>query len=162
MKKCLFLLLMLISVSVMGQDTYKVYCELVGQGRILSTKVNVSVDFGQETSFWKQSSNQYLVDEDGKMIKFNSMVDAMNYMGRLGWEFEQAYTVTTGQQNVYHWLLSKEVTGDVESMDGITTIEQYKKAEKQSEESEVEEEKQDKPKKKRRVINDDVYFNPRP
>ncbi len=35
------------------------------------------------------------------------MVDAMNYMGKRGWEFEQAYVVTIGNQNVYHWLLSK-------------------------------------------------------
>lgn len=83
------------------------------------------------------------------------MVDAMNYMGRLGWEFEQAYVVTVGQQNVYHWLLSKKISDDEEINAGFTTIEQYKKAEEQSEE-------QDKPKKKRRVTNDDVYFNARP
>ena len=37
----------------------------------------------------------------------------MNYMGTLGWEFEQAYVVTLGSgagaSNVYHWLLSKYV-----------------------------------------------------
>lgn len=38
------------------------------------------------------------------------MVDAMNYMGALGWEFQQAYVVTTGQQNVYHWLMRKNFT----------------------------------------------------
>jgi hypothetical protein len=35
------------------------------------------------------------------------MVDALNYMGSDQWEFVQAYIVTTGQQNVYHWLLKK-------------------------------------------------------
>lgn len=154
-KKCLFFIMMLISVNVMGQDTHRVYCELLGQGRFMSNKVTVSVDFGQYTSFWKSYSNQFLVDENGKKIKFNSMVDAMNYMGRLGWEFEQAYVVTVGQQNVYHWLLSKKISDDEEINAGFTTIEQYKKAEEQSE-------GQDKPKKKRRVTNDDVYFNARP
>lgn len=43
-----------------------------------------------------------MVDETGKNIVFNSMVDAMNFMGKLGWEFEQAYVVTMGGQNVYH------------------------------------------------------------
>lgn len=33
----------------------------------------------------------------------------MNYMGRLGWKFEQAYVVTSSNQNVYHWLLSKDI-----------------------------------------------------
>ena len=44
------------------------------------------------------------------------MVDAMNYMGKLGWEFEQAYVVTLGSgasgSNVYHWLLSKYIGED--------------------------------------------------
>lgn len=47
-------------------------------------------------------------DENGKNIEFNSMVDAMNYFGKQGWEFVQAYAVTMGNQNVYHWLLKKK------------------------------------------------------
>jgi len=30
-------------------------------------------------------------------------------MGKKGWNFEQAYVVTIGNQNVYHWLMSKQV-----------------------------------------------------
>jgi len=37
------------------------------------------------------------------------MIDAMNFMGAKGWEFVQAYVVTVGKQNVYHWLLKKEI-----------------------------------------------------
>jgi len=37
------------------------------------------------------------------------MVDAMNFMGTLGWEFVQAYVVTESNQNVYHWLLKMEI-----------------------------------------------------
>ncbi len=62
------------------------------------------VDFGQAASYFEDKS---LRDENGNRIVFNSMVDAMNYMGRDGWEFVQAYVVTVGQQNVYHWLLKK-------------------------------------------------------
>jgi prophage tail gpP-like protein len=75
----------------------------------MRTKVTISIDFGQETSFWQQHAQKQLVDAQGREMKFNSMVDAMNYMGSLGWEFEQAYVVTVGQQNVYHWLMSKLV-----------------------------------------------------
>lgn len=38
------------------------------------------------------------------------MVDAMNWMGSQGWEFAQAYVVTMGGQNVYHWLLKKDIS----------------------------------------------------
>ena len=76
--------------------------------------------------------NNKLVDENGKKITFNSMVDAMNYMGKLGWEFEQAYVVTTNNQNVYHWLLSKDVVDNDEAEEGITTKGQFKKQQKEN------------------------------
>ena len=59
--------------------------------------------------------------------EFNSMVDAMNYMGKRNWEFEQAYVVTTSNQNVYHWLLSKEVTSDEQIKEGFMTKEEFDK-----------------------------------
>lgn len=114
----------------------KVYIEIVGYSKPFSKKVNVEVDFGQVRNFY--DFNRFLVDKQtGKIIKFNSMVDAMNYLGRLGWDFEQAYVAPEvnktmkgfggGPQNVYHWLLSKTVTNDSEITQGITTKRDIKK-----------------------------------
>lgn len=112
MKKVLLLsFFTILSVCMFSQEKNYIYCELVGTGKFLSNKVNVQVDFGQATSFWKGVG--YLKDDKGKAITFNSMVDAMNYMGREGWEFVQAYVVTTSNQNVYHWLLKQEVEKEV-------------------------------------------------
>ena len=157
MKKCLFLMLMFISISmgVVAQKPYKVFCELLGTGKLFSNKVTVTVDFGQETSFWFGSSNQYLVDDNGKAIKFNSMVDAMNYMGKRGWVFEQAYVVTTNQQNVYHWLLSKEVTQDEPIGEGINTKQDFDDNQESNKLEESDKKKDSH--KKRRKITDDVY-----
>jgi hypothetical protein len=65
--------------------------------------VTVVIDYGEETKFF--SDNRLRDEETGKVHAFNSMVDALNYMGSNGWEFVQAYVVTNGQQNVYRWLL---------------------------------------------------------
>ena len=48
-----------------------------------------------------------MVDESGKEIEFNSMVDAMNYLAKFRWKFEQAYVVTNENtnQNIYHWII---------------------------------------------------------
>lgn len=114
---------LLCSIAAMGQK--KVYCELVGTEKLLSNKMNVSVDFGQENKIF---SNQSLVDEKGRPIVFNSMVDAMNKMSELGWEFEQAYIVMIGGTsqgstitNVHHWILSKTVGDDEGAGDGLKT-----------------------------------------
>ncbi len=104
---------------------HKVYCELLGSQKFLSAKCTVEIDMGQNPY-----ENKKLVDENGKKITFNSMIDAMNYMGKLGWTFEQAYVVTVGNQNVYHWLLSKDVVEDSEAGEGLTTKEQFKEKQK--------------------------------
>jgi len=49
--------------------------------------------------------------ETGKVKKFMSMIDAMNYMGDRGWEFIQAYAITYNNQNVYHYILKRPKKG---------------------------------------------------
>ena len=111
MKKIIFLMLMFVSVNVMAQESYKVFCELLGMGKFMSTKVIVTVDFGQKTKYWSGDAKQYLVDDEGEKLEFNSMVDAMN-------------------QNTYHWLLSKKVTSDEQLKEGLITKEEYDKKHK--------------------------------
>lgn len=68
-------------------------------------KVNITIDFGQDMKWYQD--NRLKDPETGKSMTFNSMIDALNYMGKQGWAFEQAYAVTQGNQNVYHYLLRK-------------------------------------------------------
>lgn len=120
MKKILLILILFVGIIVDAQEPYKVYVELVGiQKGLFSEKVTITVDFGQEVSFWKRGRDNKIVDENGKDIVFNTMVDAMNFMGKRGWQFVQAYVVTEGNSNVYHWLLSKVVTSDDQIKDGF-------------------------------------------
>lgn len=139
MKRLLFVLFILVSVSVFCQEKpKKVFCELLGSTKFMSSKVNVTIDFGQSVSSWSGRSKQGLVDENGKAIEFNSMVDAMNYMGALGWVFEQAYVVTSsGNQNVYHWLLSKDVTSKDELKEGFKTKDDFDKDKKKKEDENI-------------------------
>lgn len=125
MKKILIICFLACSLSMFAQEKpHKCFCEIVGTGNITGTKVKVEIDFGQAKSFWGQHKDRFLVDEKGNKIKFNSMVDAMNYMAKFGWVFEQAYVITEkgiSDQNVYHFLLSKDITSDEEIMEGIVT-----------------------------------------
>ena len=103
-----------------SEKPFKVFVELIGhQANFFSTKVKVSMDFGEQSAWASIGGKDGVVDESGQLIKFNSMVDALNYMGERGWKFEQAYTVTAGNQNVYHWLMSKEVSDYSEIKTGI-------------------------------------------
>lgn len=93
--------------SIQSKKSYA-YCELVGTKGVFSTKVKVEVDFGQAVSFFNQ--DRRLKDENGNSIQFNSMIDALNSMGSKGWVFVQAYAITMGNTNVYHYLLKKETS----------------------------------------------------
>lgn len=103
----------------------RAYIEIVGQNQLFSSKMKVSVDYGQASSWWDGYDRGMLVDENGKEIKFNSMIDAMNYMSALGWMFMQAYVVPDGNKDavggVVHWLLYKDVNDPSEITEGFST-----------------------------------------
>ena len=63
----IFLILSLtIFTSAFSQDTTMVeqYCEVVATGRLLSNKVTIDIDYGEERSIWK---DHRLKEEDGSL-----------------------------------------------------------------------------------------------
>lgn len=122
-----------------------VFAELLGTHTNLlgiGKSATVEVDFGEEYFKWIPDNRNLLVDENGKAIKFNSMVDAMNYMGERGWKFEAAYVVTVANQNVIHWLMSKVIPITENARKGIIQGRDLKKK-----------------KKKQEHLNDPIYGN---
>jgi len=95
-------------VELNKKDAKEEYCMILATSKLLSTKLTIQVDFGQEWSFWKDKRS--LKDETGKRIEFNSVIDALNYMAADGWEFVNAYAITVGQQNVYHYVMKRFLT----------------------------------------------------
>ena len=72
------------------------------------------------------SSKLKFVNEKGKEIDFNSMVDAANYMVQRGWVFQQTYSSLYGGSPIIHWIFFK----DAETKEGILTKEEYQKKKK--------------------------------
>jgi hypothetical protein len=85
------------------------YVQIVGTSRLLSNKVTIEIDFGQENKLFSSDKDTRIKDANGKNLVFNSMVDALNFMTKNGYEFVQAYAFSAGSnQNVYHYLLRKK------------------------------------------------------
>ena len=84
------------------------YVEIVGTSRVLSSKLTVEIDFGQENKLFSSDKDTRIKDVNGKNMIFNSMIDALNFMTKNGYEFVQAYAVTISSQNVYHYLLRRK------------------------------------------------------
>lgn len=81
------------------------YVQIVGTSKLFSTKLTIQIDFGQRTKFFSSGKETILKDEDEKTLEFNSMIDALNFMSKNGFEFVNAYAITVSNQNVYHYLL---------------------------------------------------------
>jgi len=69
---------------------------VIATGKLFSNKVSIQVDFGQETSWWKGNHGDAIKDETGKLVSFNSVIDALNYMASKGWIFVNAYALSEG------------------------------------------------------------------
>jgi hypothetical protein len=93
MNKKLFLLVAVLccAISSFAQELKApdyVYCELSESPRLFSAKVNIQIDFGQERALFRD--NRFRDEETGRIKKFNSFIDALNYMSAEGWELAQA------------------------------------------------------------------------
>ena len=106
MKKILIFAFLLFSfISKAQTEKVEQYCEVLGMSGVFSSKVTVTIDFGDAKSVWKDNR---VKNEDGSVKKFNSMIDALNYMGAEGWKLVNAFPITSGNQNVYHYVFKKE------------------------------------------------------
>jgi hypothetical protein len=81
------------------------YCQVIATPRLLSNVVTIDVDFGAEKSFWRDTR---LKTCEGRLKKFNTVIDALNYMGREGWVFINAYPVRIGETEIYHFAFKKK------------------------------------------------------
>lgn len=114
MKKLLLTNLILVcSLTIKAQTVNNIpikdidveYVQIVGTSRHFSTKLTIQIDFGQRTKFFSFGKETIVKDTDGNAVDFNSMIDALNFMSKNDYEFVNAFAITVGDQNVYHYLL---------------------------------------------------------
>ncbi|MES2649243.1 MAG: hypothetical protein V4717_20360 [Bacteroidota bacterium] len=52
-------------------------------------------------------------DDYGRFKKFNSVIDAVNFLGKEGWKLVNAFPISNGTgPMVYHYVFKKEFTKD--------------------------------------------------
>lgn len=112
-----------VGIVLFAQTPYKTYCNLIGDENSLKKGVvSVRIDYGQE-----DLKDNKFVDENGKEIKFRTMVLAMNFMSKLGWQLEQVYNridQVDGSPMII-WVLSKEIISEEEITKGFQTKRMY-------------------------------------
>lgn len=131
MKKIiLFLAIIFMAIGAKAQSTiqsedgkYPVYCDLKAYNFWGVGKVKVMLDMGAVSN--GGGSFESLYGEDGKQIKFNTVMEAVNYMAKKGWILDKTYYITEGAgRAVLHYVLVKRVKNDSEIRAGLITKEE--------------------------------------
>jgi len=109
MKKAVIVSIVFLSSAVLNAqtDTSKVdqFCQVIATPRLLSNKVTIDIDFGDKKSFGRDTR---LKTVGGEIKKFDTVIDALNYMGMEGWTFINAFPVRIGETEIYHFAFKKQ------------------------------------------------------
>jgi hypothetical protein len=102
------LILVITAISSFGQDKVEKYCEMTAQARLFSKKVTIDIDFGEERKFFSFKDTR-VKDDLGKVKTFNSVVDALNFLGSVGWKLVNAFPIAESSGSlVYHYYFKRE------------------------------------------------------
>ncbi|MBB5285752.1 hypothetical protein HNQ92_003912 [Rhabdobacter roseus] len=84
------------------------YLQIEGTHVLLSPKLSIDIDYGQRDRALVLKDTE-VRDENNKPVKFNSMIDALNFMSAQGYEFVQAYTMQdSSHQTSCYFLLKRK------------------------------------------------------
>lgn len=95
------------------------YCSLNVIPRLMSSKVNIDVDYGNPRKLFSFKDNR-VKDDNGKAKKFNTAIEALNYLSAQGWKLVNAMAITEGGNAVYRYIMKREI---------LVTAEEKKKIE---------------------------------
>lgn len=84
------------------------YIQIVGTGNFQSGRIKVKIDFGNENKYLSTKETR-IKDENGKLLEFNSMVDALNFFSKNGYEFIEAYSLSFEYNECYFMLKKRNI-----------------------------------------------------
>lgn len=137
MKKIMLMMLAAVfAVAASAQTKKQYYCEVKAVDNGLNDAQNVVIGFGNKPVYqaWKKLTVIHvLVDDQGKWLGLNSMVDAANFLADKGWKLTQTYSSVHESKTILHWVFCKEADSPEEAIKGIMTRREYKKLMKNKE-----------------------------
>ena len=92
---------------VYENNKIEIFCDLVSTRKFLGTDEIITVNYGSRDSIWKNEKMFSIMPSDLK--KYNSVIDALNYMGSEGWKEISSYSSSQNSYIVKHYILKKEI-----------------------------------------------------
>lgn len=83
------------------------YLEIRAYGKLLSSVVTIEIDYGQlDVALDKKDTE--LRDEKGRAMEFNSIMAAINFMDKQGYELMQVYVLTSNSGSSCYYLMRRK------------------------------------------------------
>ncbi|MBN1989417.1 MAG: hypothetical protein JW783_08485 [Bacteroidales bacterium] len=83
------------------------YIDIVEYRKFVSDKVNIQLDYGQRSHIL-YNEERFVKDENGKDMEFNSMMDALNFLSKYGYEYIDSYVTRSKESSTSHFLLKRK------------------------------------------------------
>lgn len=88
---------------------------MIAQERFLSSRVTIFIDYGQSVQGGSRQRMEVINPQDGKRMRFNSVMHAVNFLIANGWEYVEAMVLpsegnasTTGGSTQYLFVREAE------------------------------------------------------
>ena len=106
-KKISSVSLELIQSVVYENNKIEVFCDLISKKKFLGTEQKITINYGNRDSLWIDKKIYTLMSKELK--KYNSIIDALNYMGSEGWKTINTYSSSQNSYTIEHYILKKEI-----------------------------------------------------
>ena len=83
------------------------YVEIILSRRAMTQEVQVMFDYGQQIDYSREF-DQLIQDGRKQIIRFKSIVHALNMMDKNGWEFIHTYMAHTNNFERFHYLFQRK------------------------------------------------------
>ena len=101
----------LIKGVVYENNKIEVFCDLISKKKFLGMEETISINYGNRDSLWIDKKLYTLMSKELK--KYNSIIDALNYMGSEGWKTINTYSSSKNSYTIEHYILKKEIKKEI-------------------------------------------------
>jgi hypothetical protein len=89
------------------EDIESEWVQIIGETRTFSNKMTIHLDYGQQNRNFT-GRDQLILDRYGRVMDFNSMMDALNFMIPYGFEFVQALNRNCDKSTEFVYILRRK------------------------------------------------------
>jgi hypothetical protein len=119
MKRIMVLVGLMLSVAIGSAEAQTIndipikdidsqYVAIIGLARVSRSKVRIQINFGRQIPLLPSRKENIIRDAEGKLVEFEAMVEALNFMAEIGYELVSTNVANFNDGSQFHYVLKKK------------------------------------------------------